>query len=288
MAENFSNFIFLYLLFPIMGMILGVVMFFIAKKNRLLNNRKTVFYFLICILTLSIPASLGYFGYWFMPSIYIGLGILYFILGYFNIKIMNRVIDGLEEKAYWIQLLFVFIIFIVSSAVFSLIFNLCSELQYGLWASTCLVSLPFASLFLKAYQNYLEIPAEVYFTWNYEKENQQIEKKYFDNNKIIVVELELFKKVTDKQALNIRAKASDNIPFGLWFKLFIDDYNKKSPLQPIIYSEVEQTCEWIFYTSSFLPGRKKHINPHLSFQENKIKEKNCIIAKRVQQENQNL
>ncbi len=276
-----GKFVLLYLLMPIIGLILGFVMVIVAKKNKLLGNKKIIFYALLSCLIMVLPALLGFIDYWFMPYAYIGLMILYLILGYINLGVLNKIIDDFKEKPYYVEFLFVFVLMFVSAAFFSLVFNLCNELQYGFWACTCLIPFIFPSLFLKAYQTYMEIPLEVYRIWSYDEEVNEITVDDFDKNSIIVVELEMFKEVEDFEPLNIKAKSSEITPFGPWFKTFISDYNKKSPSSPIAYKDYSNSYGWIFYINTSILGRKRYIDPNLSFSKNRIKEKNIIIAKRV-------
>lgn len=288
METTVINFLLLYLLMPITAVILGAVMFIIAKKNKLLDNKKVIFYFLISIVILVIPALLGFIHYWFMPYVYMSLLILYLFLGYYNLLILNKMIPDLESKPYYVEFLFVLILMIVSACIFSLIFNLCNELKYGLWACTCLIPFIFSSLFLKAYKSYMSIPIEIYQKWYYHNEHQEMTADYFDPEKVIVVELEIFRNVMDTEPLNIKAKSSEITPFGIWFKTFLDDYNKKSPNNPIIYSDQTNSYGWTFYTLSSIFGRKKYIDASLSFADNKVKEKNVILAKRVKFDGENI
>lgn len=280
-----GKFVLLYLLMPLIGLVLGVIMVIVGKKNRLLGNKKLIFYFLLTCLLLALPALLGFVDYWFMPYFYIGLMILYLILGYYNLIILTKIIDDFKNKPYYVEFLFVFVFMFIGAALFSLVFNLCNELQYGLWACTCLLTFIFPSLFGKAYKTYMDIPLEVYKMWTYTDESREITEDDFDSNRIIVVELELFKQLKDTEPLNIKAKSSEITPFGPWFKTFIGDYNKKSPQHPIAYRDESDSYEWMFYVNTSILGRKRYIDPELSFIENKIKEKNVIIAKRIKYDN---
>lgn len=270
-----------YFLLPIIGVILGAVGMIVAKKNQLLSNKKAIFYFLLCCVILVLPALFGFIDYWFMPYIYILLQALYLILGWYNLKVLHSVVREINDKPYYVEFLIVLITMFIGAALFSLVFNLCNELQYGLWACTCLITFIFPSLFRKAYWSFMSIPLEIYKLWSYVEEMQEIDTEAFDHNKIIVVELELFKQVSDIKSLNIKAKASEEVPFGIWFKVFIDDYNKKSPQSPIVYTDYENSYGWIFYTNSSILGRQKYIDPELTFAKNKIREKNIVIAKRT-------
>lgn len=278
----FGKFILLYLLMPLVGLILGVVMVFVAKKNKLLSNKRIIFYFLLTCVILVLPALLGFIDYWFMPYAYIGLMVFYLILGYYNLQILEKIIEDYKEKPYYVEFLIVFVITFISAAFFSLVFNLCNELQYGMWACTCLITFMFPSLFLKTYQTFMDIPLEIYQIWSYDKENRRMTEDDFDNSKVIVVEVSMFKQMADIEPLNIKAKSSEITPFGPWFKTLISDYNKKSPLNPIAHGDNADSYGWIFYVNTSILGRKRYIDPTLSFAENRLKEKNVIIAKRTQ------
>jgi hypothetical protein len=281
MESVIGKFISLYLLLPVAAVILGVVMLFAAKKNRLLNNKRTIFYFLSTVIVLALPGLFGFIDYWFMPDYYLGLSVFYLILGCCYLKILPLMVEGIGDKPYYVEFLIVFVTGLVGAAFFSTVFNLCNELQYGRWACSCMLPFIFPSLYRKMYNAYMDIPLAIYKTWSYDEE-QTTDSEHFDQDRILVVELELFKLVKDAVPLNIKAKAPENMLFGRWFKLFLDDYNKKSPQSRISYSDREDPYGWIFYTHSAILGRRKYIDPDLSFTENKIKEKNTIIAKRAQ------
>lgn len=284
MEGIFGNFVYMYLLMPLIALVLAGAMFFVAKKNELLGNKKVIFYFLITVVILVLPALLGFIDYWFMPYAYIGLMVLYLFLGYYNLKILAKIIDGLNEKPYYVEFLIVFTLTFVGVALFSLVFNLCNELQYGLWAATCMLTFILPTLFLKTFNTFMDIPLEVYLIWSYKGEQRKMTDEDFDRNKMIIAELEIFKHVEDKKPLNIKAHSSEVTPFGAWFKTFISDYNKKYPEAPIFYEDDKDSYGWIFYVTTSILGRKRYIDPNLTFAQNKLKEKNIIIAKRVQYE----
>jgi hypothetical protein len=273
-----GNFFIMYLLLPLVAMLLAVVSYFVAKKNGLLSNKKLILMFLLFCALLALPGLLGFIQYRFMPYIYIGLQVLYFFLGW----IFLSIIKDTREKPYYVEFLFVFITMFIGGALFSLVFNLCNSLQYGWWAATCLVPFIFPSVFRKTYETYLAIPLEIRDMWRYD--NQSIaewENKMMDSGKVIVVGVELKKQTSDNTPLNITAKAQEDMPVGVWFKMFIEDYNKKSSEIPISHSDFDSSYGWLFYTLTSVLSRKRYINPNLSFSQNKIKEKRVIIAKRA-------
>ena len=288
MELQIVKFVIMYLLFPIIAVIFGVITFLIGKKNGLLNNKKLIYFFVASCVILTLPALLGYIDYWFMPYAYIGLQILYLILGCFFLSILKKVEKDIENKPYYVEFLFVFVVMLIGIGLFSLVFNLCNELQYGLWACTCILTFILPTLFRKTYYSFLEIPLEVYKVWSYKNqdENMWVENES-ESNKIIVVELEIARETSAATPLNIKAKASENMPFGFWFKVFLNDYNIKSSATPIAYTDYGDSYGWIFYRLSSVFGRKKHIDTDLTFAENNIKERQVIIAKRTKYENYN-
>jgi hypothetical protein len=281
MSLIFGKIILMYLLAPLIAVILGVVMMIIAKKNKILQNKKAIIYCLLTFIILAIPALLGFINYAFMPYGYIFLAVVYLLLGYYNINLLNKFIDGMEDKPFYVKFLCQFFFMIIGAALFSLVFNLCNELQYGIWASTCLLPFILPSLFMKAYDTYIHIPTEIYKIWSYEKETGGMETEDLDSTGIILVELELLKQIADAKTFNVKAKTSENALFGKWFNMFVEHYNVRSPKEPIVACDADNSYGWLFYVNTF-PFGKKHIDPDLSFADNRIKEKNVIIAKRAQ------
>ena len=89
MEDFFGRFLTSYLLFPIIAFLLGGVVFLIAKKNKLMGNRKLITYVLVAILILILPALTGFLQQYFVPYIYIALQLLYLLLGYYHLKAMD-------------------------------------------------------------------------------------------------------------------------------------------------------------------------------------------------------
>jgi len=279
-----------YLLMPILAVIFTFAAVLISKKNKLFSNKKAIFFVLLMGLLLSIPGLLGFLDFEFMPYWYIVLFILYLVIGYFSIGWVRKWIPNIkkEGKPYILEFMVHFIIMFIGAAFFSLIFNLTNELQYGLWACTCVFAFVFPSLFNETYQKYMEIPLEVNKIWYFSHNDDLSEFEYMDYNKLLVMELEFFKQVDDDISTKVKVKAPDNLAFGTWFQKFIIDYNIKFPLTPIELTDKEtgKNFGWIFYVkrSFFLP--RKYIDYDLTIPENKIREKHTIIAKRVTEENE--
>ena len=70
-----------YLLMPVLTVIFGIAAYFIARKNKLLNNKKLIVYLLLCGIVLALPGLSGFMDYNFMPYIYVLLAILFVRMG---------------------------------------------------------------------------------------------------------------------------------------------------------------------------------------------------------------
>lgn len=285
MINGFAiKFIAAYLLLPLLAVLLGVLVYVIAKKNKLLNNKKVIFYILLCGVILGLPGLLGFFDYNFMPYMYSLLAIIYLVLGCYSQSIMLHFLKDLKGKSFFLKFMFNLSIMFLGSGLFSLFFNLTNELQYGLWACTCVLPFLFPMLYEKALQCYLDIPAEIYKIWKYSDEYDS-DSFNIDLEKVMVVDLELFRKVDDTDSERITGKVSEDSIFGQWFQRMIDDCNRKSPADPIVYQNDAGYFEWIFYIKPSFFSRRKYIDPDYTFADNNLKRRCTIIAKRVMNEN---
>lgn len=284
MLNGFAlKFISSYLLLPIIAILLGVVVCVIAKKNKLLTNKKAIFYILFGGIILGLPGLLGFFDYNFMPYMYVLLAVGYLILGSYSQSIMLHFLKELKGKSFFFKLMFNAAIMVLGIGLFSLAFNLTNELQYGLWACTCVLPFLFPMLYKKTLQCYLDIPAEIYKVWKYSDEYDS-DTFNIDLEKVMVVDLELFRQVDDVDAERITGKVSEDSVFSEWFQRMIDDCNRKSPADPIIYRNDADYYEWIFYIKPSFFARRKYIDPDQTFAANNLKRRCVIIAKRVMNE----
>lgn len=272
------------LLIPIITILLGIIVIFIAKKNQLLSDKKAVFYVLLSSVLLSLPGLLGYLQVDFMPYTYIGLQVFYLIIGYFNYRLYDVYIRTLKRSPFWKKFLVLLIQMFLSGALFSLIFNLVNDFKYGIWASTCLVSLFVVPFFIQTFQAYLNIPIEIYKMKIYDGTNKTNTVIPIDTGTLLVYEIEVYKTTTDEKPTRLKAKSTKEMILGDWFELILSDYNQRKFSTPIEYYNLQEPYGWVFYTkpSFFLP--RKYIDPDKSFQENKLSEKQLIIIKRVREQ----
>ncbi|MGL5919882.1 MAG: TssN family type VI secretion system protein [Bacteroidales bacterium] len=281
MTPFFKGLTMTYLLWPLLGILLVLFGVFIAKKNALLGNKRLIGYTIVSIVILVLPALLGFLDYSFMPYGYLWLSALYLVLGWYNIRLITWVFK--DNIKYKIELVLTLFIMIVAMLFFALIFNLCNDLKYGFWASTSLLSMLLTSLFMQSYRLFLYIPTPIYRLWKFSDSGSVDMYENIDFERLKVVSLEIYKQEGDNKPLHLKGKVPDDIPFGVWVKRLIQDYNKKTPMDAIGYKDLDGEQNWIFYThnSVFMP--KRYIDCEQTVRENHIGENSFIIAKRVKE-----
>ncbi len=269
-----------YILYPILAILLVFISVLVAKKNSLLKNKRLVLFFILCLLALCLPSLLGLLDYTFMPYGYILSAVIYLILGIISLPVIKWAKKSKPKFSFEIVLLG--LLLLLGMIAYGFLFNLFNELNYGFWASTSLILFIGPSLFMKTYHSFAEIPAEIYKIWEFSKSEAFDGYDYIDYNKLQVVQLELFKNQDDPSPVTINAKAPENIPFGMWFRQVLMDYNKKSPSSPIIYQTQGNEEGWIFYVKESFFKTRNYIDYSKTFKENKIGEQYKIVAKRVE------
>lgn len=270
-----------YLLYPILGLLMLAFAALIAKKNGLLANRQLVVYALLSVLALAAPALLGFLDYNFMPYGYLVSSALYLLLGWLNVRLMAWVFDG--EYKYRHELFLTLFCGLTGALFYVLVFNLCNELQYGLWASSCLLPFFFVSVFVQTYRLSLSIPLPIYKVWRF-RDSSELPGDIPNYDRLPVISLQVSRSDSDPTVIHIQTKIGEEMIFGSWFKRMVMDYNREYVTAPIDDYSHESNGGWIFYyrPSAFTPRR--YIVCERSFSDNRIKRKCTVIAKRVKEE----
>ena len=277
-----KSFFLRYLLLPLIAVIAVAVMTIINKKNKLLSNKKLILIILATAVILGIPGFLGFldldfmpWGYLFCQLIYLALGILYVWLAgkYYEDELM-------EKRGFFF--LCSLISCLLGLFLFKLAFDWLNDLQYGLWASTAIFVFLIPPIFWWTYVSFLSIPLEIYKVWQYPDFSEDISMEHLDFNKLLVLEVDLYKNTNDMEPLKVKAKAPRNMNFSIWFQKFIDDYNLKFPNSPIQYrTDNGESYKWIFYIKPSFFKQRSFIDPELDIEQNNITESYTIFAKRV-------
>ncbi|QJD96539.1 TssN family type VI secretion system protein [Mucilaginibacter robiniae] len=277
-----KSFFIRYLLFPVMFLIATAIMTIINKKNKVLNNKRLIVIMLLTAITLGLPGFLGFLDLHFMPWGYIICQLYYVSLGIVFIWLAGIYYESelLERKGFFF--LCSLITCLLGLFLFRLAFDWLNDLKYGIWAASSIFAFLLPTLFWWAYIAFLNIPLEIYKIWQYPVVPADISMEHLDFNRLLVLEVNLYKNIKDVEPLKVKAKAPRNMNYGLWFQKFIDDYNLKFPEVPIQYQQSNgEYYKWIFYIKPSFFKQRQFIDPDLDIEQNHITESFTIFAKRV-------
>lgn len=280
---NLKNLFVSQLLLPLISVVVAAVAVFFNKKNAFLSNKKLIVFVLVSSLVIALPSALNFLNILFVPQFYVLLQVLFVAIGYFYMKVTSRYFSGENEKANRLMtLLTTVVILCLGSYLFSLLFNYAGNYKYGLIASTCTYTLVLPFFFKWTYISLINIPTEIHKVWKYRMNYNEPEFSSEMVERLMVLELELTKKASDKEVVKVKAKAPADFIFGDWFQLFLIDYNSKYFEHPINYqNENGDLHNWIFYVKPSITSGKKYIDYEKKIIDNKLTEKVTILCKRV-------
>lgn len=271
-----------YLLLPLFAIVAAILLVLKNKNQRFCSNKKLITFLLLLGLVLGLPGMLGLLQMNYMPWGYT-LSVIYnFIIGSIVVYVLaTRYEYELDTQKIYIGF-FYLVAIMLGFYIHLLLFERFSTREMGFWAatSTCNFILP---LFLWwSYRALLSVPAEIYKVWQYPQKPLQLELDALDFNRMLVLELEIFKSVTDREPIRVKVKAPAEMNFGDWFYKFIEDYNLKFPNNPVSFNDQERRpFLWIFFIKNAFFKRNSFIDPDLNIRQNGITEKMTIYAKRV-------
>lgn len=277
-----KSFFITYLLLPVIAVISLVVLAVVNKKRPFVNNKKLITGILLVSITLAVPGLLGFLGLDFMPwgyimnqlyYIFLGAGLVWFMTRYYPNELLDR------KMMIIISLM---ITCLLGFYLHQLIFNALSTLHIGTWAATSIFNVIIPLLFWWSFVALIGIPSEIYKIWAYPAVPIVLEMDHLDFDRMLVLELELYKDTNDQEPVKVKVKAPENMMFGNWFYKLIEDYNIKFPKSPVKYAtDKQESYKWIFFIKTSFFKRNIFIDPDLNILENNISEKVTIYAKRV-------
>jgi hypothetical protein len=276
-----------YLLLPVVALLLGVVLYLRNHRRHLLDFRHFAG-LLVFTVPMGLLGLLGLLDLWFMPFYYLLVLVLALLGGVYYLRQLGRALG--EDQHHEQGFVYVLTAFVLTlgGALFCIVFTLCSELNYGLWATTCLLSFVVPLLFLRAYEAMLAIPSEIRQVWYYPLNSPEIELDHIDYYRLKILTVELHKRPgRGEPPIKIKARTPPELPFGQWFQKFIDDYNYKFPNSPIQVADDQLIpYGWLFYAvqpSLFRLQLRRYIDADLSIAHNRLDERYVIVAKRVEE-----
>ncbi|MGG5506984.1 MULTISPECIES: TssN family type VI secretion system protein [unclassified Myroides] len=276
-----------HLLIPIILVFLLFPLAFLKKKIPCIKSKELVFYLLISSCILALPGVLGCTGVEFIPFWYLVGSVLYLLFGWIHLRQLHhrfKTQDSSPWLAVTFELLLTFFSLLLGVYLFTYLFNWLSPFEgHALLSASCSLSFLIPLFFNYSYIQFLTIPFSIYNTWSYEPNKQAIDFDGFDLNKLKVVTIELTKNVGDGNQFRIKAKMlAEGISFGDWFQKVLEDYNFKNRTDQIeLNSEEGVYYHWIFYVKRSFFHFRRYIDFEGDSIQNKIKEHDIIVCKRV-------
>ena len=286
MLKGITGSIFLeYLLLPLLALLVVLGLVFINQKKRLLSVRQLLVLVLVFGLPLVLAGLFGLNDLAFMPWGYVALQVGALVLGIYYLREIDRLLgDDRRHQPLFTHLL-TGLILLLGGYFFSLIFNALSTLHYGLWAATCVLPFYLPLLFARAFETLILIPNQIRKVWHYPRHAAEVVFDEVDPYRLMILTVQLQKSPgSGEQPVKVKARTPQDLPFGVWFQKFIDDYNYKFPNEPIQTTNADDAeYGWLFYAVKLSPVRlRRFIDADLSIAANKLTERSLVVAKRVE------
>lgn len=274
-----------YLLLPILALLWAVGLGLLNHRKGLLSLRQLLLVVGLFGLPMALAGLAGLLEMAFMPWYYLGWQAAFLGLGIFYVRQLDHLLgEDRRPQAVFVHLL-TGVILLLGGYSFSLLFNYLSTLHYGLWAATCVLPFYVPLLFVRAFEALVGIPNEIRQIWHYPRHAAEVVFDDVDPYRLMILAVELHKRPgSGEPPVKVKARTPGDLPFGVWFQKFIDDYNYKFPNEPIQTTNAsEQEYGWLFYcVRPSLFSLRRYINTDLSIARNKLTERDLIVAKRVE------
>lgn len=276
-----------HLIVPTILFVLVFPIGFLHKKLQLIKGKKLISYVLVSGIVFALPGLFGFTGNAFNPYWYIIASMVYLLFGWIHMNQILKRFQGQDASpvlSRLFELVVTGFILLLGVYLFTYIFDWLSPFTgYALVSATCSTSFLIPLLFYYSYIQFLKIPLSIYKTWSYDKNAQIIDFEDFNLKKLKIVTIELTKNTGDGSHFRIKAKTlATGVSFGDWFQKVLEDYNFKNNANSIeLYQDDATYYTWVFYVKRSLFHFRKYIDFDLDFTQNKIKESDVIICKRV-------
>ena len=256
---------------------------YLNKQKQDFKSLKLIITSLIFILIHLLTGFVGIILTVMPFLIYIGIQILSLLTGtIFYHKVIKPFYPKFNFKVLSTAILYLFVIGL-SAVCFTFIFDLFNVSGLGWYYSTAFFAFIIPFFFYNTFEAILYIPVPIFKVWYYPEYPVEIDLDDLDLNRVKVVELEFLKNLGETSTTNFKAKAPEELRFGDWFSMFIQNYNQKYEDTPIVVKDkYEAPFGWVFYIKPGFFGSKKFVDFDLTITQNALNEKMVIVCKRVE------
>ena len=137
-----------YLIMPIIAVIVGWLTLVLSKKNKLLSNRKLIFFVLLSALILALPGLFGLADMTFAPWLYLVTQGFYLLMGILFVQAYAHYIGkDVERYKVLLQVMVMLVITLLGAYVFAVIYNLFHKDTLGYIGATSILIFFIPALF---------------------------------------------------------------------------------------------------------------------------------------------
>jgi Type VI secretion system, TssN len=249
-----------------------------ASAPKQLLSKSYILYSLLVILTLCALGLLQKIGEDTLAAYYYLALVATLLIGVFHAMYFYRWTGTITPDDFWKGALFTLLLLLLSAAGIA-------ALYYFLGGNNSFISclIPFVIPYLcwQTYRAFFSIPGRQFKLWHYPVHEEMPDLDMIDLSRIEVVQFVFNKNPLETTQTNFTSKAPLNMPLGVLFFIFINDYNEKNKQQPIGFLDpVQSPYGWLFYRRKKWFGRKHYFDPDLSFSDNRIQPNEQIFAVR--------
>ena len=266
----------------------SVIMMLFTKVRKVFTKQKkqAILYAIFILITFALVGFISSSKFLNDTALnsFIGMQIVFLLLGILHLYIMRKIFDSLSEDKsdFFSEFLFTMAITLIGLFAFlNVVTKFREGINYTFLASAIFFIVPY--LVYKLFEYSLLIPVPVFKKWFYplEVDVKEPTKKELQNP--LVISFEFQKKQDLPDVTNFRVKAPENMEFGKLFYFFINDYNERHPEIRIDFLDynTQEPHGWIFYKKPSWIRSLRHINFSKSVLGNDIKEDYVIVCQRT-------
>lgn len=244
-------------------------------------------YAILTSLLIAVPALFLFFDLGLQETSLLVLSQLYIVsLGVLHVSLAKNTIDWYPLQKLGMQVVFVIAIlffgFFLTNISFSFLHS--PALPFIWYLSLLWFLVPV--LLNEAIIKLAEMPPKEYVPWHYPLNENIEDPSDAELENPIVISFVFQKSTATGEMATFRAKAPAGMKLGRLFYFFINDYNSRHPEGPITFSnENNEPDPWIFFkVKNKLLKLKEALNQEDSITDNKIRENDILICKRVEKD----
>lgn len=258
----------------------------IMGKTRVIKKRIILYSTLVFTAFGGISAGSAYtveFDPW---SAYTLLQLVFFMLGIVNAFLIINYFFSKAKNPMALESLFTACITVIGAIVMLVLLETMPNMGGKISLATAILGFPLPYLAYRTITSGVEIPSPEYHTWVYplSKDDQPVINPAGINEEYTIITLKISNKHDAPTLSNMTLRAPNKLPFGDVIFAWVTEYNRRTEEKIMMSTKKGEPYKWQFEIRK--NGRKKGaiINPKKHVIENKIDEKDVIIAKRVGKE----